>query len=251
MPKIGIMSAMQEEISSLLTAMDVTSKVVCGQRTYHVGTLWGSAVVIVFSRWGKVAAASTATELLARFDVEEIIFTGVAGGVRAGIDIGDIVVGSSLVQHDMDARPLFDRHVIPLLDVEHIKTDWALSQRLYDAAAEFVQHLANEVPEHELKRFGVKTPRVHQSEIASGDKFFASRDEISELGKRFPAVACVEMEGAAVAQVCHEHQIPFAVVRTISDSADASAVLDFPAFVQVVATKYAEGILRRFMNHRR
>jgi adenosylhomocysteine nucleosidase len=250
-PKIGIMSAMQEEISSLLTAMDVTSKVVCGQRTYHVGTLWGTSVVIVFSRWGKVAAASTATELVARFDVEEIIFTGVAGGVRTGINIGDIVVGSSLVQHDMDARPLFDRHVIPLLDVEHIKTDLTLSQRLYAAAGDFVQQLANEVPEHEINRFGIKTPQVHRSEIASGDKFFASKDEISELGKRFPAVACVEMEGAAVAQVCHEHQIPFAVVRTISDSADASAALDFPAFVQMVATKYAEGILRRFMSHMR
>ena len=113
---IGIMAAMQEEIDTLLKELPAGSEVVNdGRRTYHSGHLWGTPVVIVFSRWGKVAAATTATDLISDFCVTEILFTGVAGAAQPGLKVGDIVVGARLWQHDMDARPLFPRHEIPLL----------------------------------------------------------------------------------------------------------------------------------------
>jgi nucleoside phosphorylase len=113
---IGIMAAMQEEIDTLLKELPASSEVVDdGQRTYHSGRLWGTPVVVVFSRWGKVAAATTATHLISEFGVGEILFTGVAGAAQPGLNVGDVVVGARFWQHDIDARPLFPRHEIPLL----------------------------------------------------------------------------------------------------------------------------------------
>jgi len=121
---IGIMAAMQEEIDRLLRELPAGSEVVNdGRRTYHSGHLWGTPVVIVFSRWGKVAAATTATDLISDFCVTEILFTGVAGAAQPGLKVGDIVVGARLWQHDMDARPLFPRHEIPLLGRSSFASD--------------------------------------------------------------------------------------------------------------------------------
>src|SRR5262245_19958548 len=109
----GIMAAMQEEIDTLLKVLPVDCKVIYdGRRTYHSDHLWGTPMVVVFSRWGKVAAATTATHLIADFGVAEILFTGVAGAAHPGLKVGDVVVGARLWQHDMDARPLFPRHEI-------------------------------------------------------------------------------------------------------------------------------------------
>jgi len=118
------MAAMQEEIDRLLRELPAGSEVVNdGRRTYHSGHLWGTPVVIVFSRWGKVAAATTATDLISDFCVTEILFTGVAGAAQPGLKVGDIVVGARLWQHDMDARPLFPRHEIPLLGRSSFASD--------------------------------------------------------------------------------------------------------------------------------
>ena len=238
---------MPEEISSLLAAMERSSVRTCGQRTYHEGLLWDRPVVMVFSGWGKVAAASTATELIARFNVDQIVFTGVAGGVAPEISIGDVVIGTSLVQHDMDARPLFPRHVIPLLGLDRIHADPKLAEKLFKAASGFVADICEETAASDRKRFGIQSSKVIRGEIASGDKFFADHADLAALRSRLEETVCVEMEGAAVAQVCHEHKVPFGIVRTISDSAGASAATDFPAFVQTIATRYAHGILRRLL----
>ena len=118
---IGIMSAMREEIVSLVVELGTADEAIhTGMRTYHRGLLWGMPVVLVYSRIGKVAAASTATHLIAQFGVDEVIFTGVAGAVDPALNIGDIVVAAKLYQHDMDASPLFSQHEIPLLDMTTI-----------------------------------------------------------------------------------------------------------------------------------
>jgi adenosylhomocysteine nucleosidase len=96
---IGIMAAMQEEIDALLKELPADAEVVDdGRRTYHSGCVWGTPVVVVFSRWGKVAAATTATHLISDFGVAEILFTGVAGAAQSGLRVGDIVVGARLCQ---------------------------------------------------------------------------------------------------------------------------------------------------------
>src|SRR5262249_4269300 len=100
------MGAMPEEIEGLLGELEDVQVTEAGMRTYHKGNLWGTSVVLVFSRWGKVAAATTATYLIEHFGVSQLIFTGVAGGVDESLRVGDVVVASTLYQHDMDASPL-------------------------------------------------------------------------------------------------------------------------------------------------
>ncbi len=113
---VGIVGAMIEEISLLKEEM---TDMVCdsfGSRDYYCGTLYGVETVLVFSRWGKVASAMTATTLIGRYKIDALIFIGVAGAMAEKLNIGDVIIGNKLYQHDMDARPLFKKHEIPLTD---------------------------------------------------------------------------------------------------------------------------------------
>src|SRR5215471_2715042 len=247
---IGIMAAMQEEIDTLLKELPTDSAVVNeGQRTYQSGHLWGTPVVIVFSRWGKVAAATTAMHLISDFGVSEILFTGVAGAVQPGLRVGDIVVGARLWQHDVDARPLFPRHEIPLLGRSSFVSDEKRRNQLLHAAATFLRDdLSTAVSEANRNAFHIQSPKAIEGDIASGDKFFADRADLVDLLLRLPTIAAIDMESAAVAQVCYEYSVPFTVVRTISDAADESAAHDFPRFLRQVASEYSHGILKRLFD---
>ena len=248
---LAIVSAMLEEITSVIEALSDVKTQEFGRRQFHTGRLHGVAVVAVFSRYGKVAAAATVTQLLASYPVTRLIFGGVAGGARPGLAIGDIVVATDLVQHDMDASPLFPRYEVPLLGKARFATDPELRAQLLEAARLFVEHdLDSQVAPGERAYFKMTAPQVVQGLVASGDKFFASRNEVEDLRQRLPAVCCVEMEGAAVAQVCDEYGIPFAVVRTISDSADENSVHDFPRFAREIARHYSKGVLLRYLSVR-
>ena len=245
---LAIVSAMLEEITSVIQALSDVKTQEFGRRQFHTGLLHGAPVVAVFSRYGKVAAAATVTQLLASYPVTRLIFGGVAGGTRPGLAIGDIVVATDLVQHDMDASPLFPRYEVPLLGKARFAADPELRTQLAAAARLFVEHdLDSLVAPAERAYFKMTAPQVVEGLVASGDKFFASRDEVQDLRQRLPAVCCVEMEGAAVAQVCDEYGIPFAVVRTISDSADENSVHDFPRFAREIARHYSKGVLLRYL----
>jgi adenosylhomocysteine nucleosidase len=245
---LAIVSAMPEEIAGVIGSLTQVKAQELGRRQFHVGLWQGAETVAVFSRWGKVAAAATVTQLLASYPVTSLIFGGVAGATRPGLAIGDIVIGTELVQHDMDASPLYPRYEIPLLGKSRFPADLQLCERLTVAATAFLsEDLGSSVATGELEFFGIRAPKAVQGLIASGDKFFASRDEVRELRQRLPDVSCVEMEGAAVAQVCDEYGVPFAVVRTISDSADENSVHDFPRFSREIARHYSLGVLSRFL----
>jgi adenosylhomocysteine nucleosidase len=234
--KIGIMSAMTEEIEKLMSEMKSDQISQVGMRNYHEGVLWGIPTVLVFSHWGKVAAATTATQLISQFQVDEIIFTGVAGGAAPHLQIGDVVIGTDLYQHDMDARPIFAQHEIPLIGKTALKTDEKRSQLLFLAAEQFLKEgFFSAISEENRKEFFLTKPKVTYGAIASGDKFFAKKAELEELQSRLPDVFCVEMEGAAVAQVCHDYQIPFSILRTLSDTAK---------FIRAVASTYSHQIIR-------
>ena len=246
---IGIMAAMQEEIDTLLRELPAHSDVSDGQRTYHSGDLWGTPVVAVFSRWGKVAAATTATHLISDFGVAEILFSGVAGAAQSGLNVGDVVVGARLWQHDMDARPLVPRHEIPLLDRSSFASDEKRRDQLLQAAAAFLRDdLPTAAAEATRAAFHIQSPRAVEGDIASGDKFFADRVDLADLLLRLPTIAAVDMESAAVAQVCHEYGVPFTVVRTISDADDESAAHEFPRVLMQVASAYSHGILKRLLD---
>jgi adenosylhomocysteine nucleosidase len=245
---LAIVSAMQEEIAAVIDSLAGLKAQEFGKRQFHTGKFRGTDTVVVFSRYGKVAAAATVTQLLASYPVTRLVFSGVAGALRPGLNIGDIVVATTLVQHDMDATPLFKRYEVPLLGKSHFATDPDLRERLSLAAKQFLADDLNSlVPHAELAFFNMTSPKVVGGVIASGDKFFADAAEVTTLRQRLPEVCCVEMEGAAVAQVCDEYSVPFGVVRTISDSADAGAPGDFRRFSQQIARYYSAGIIARFL----
>jgi adenosylhomocysteine nucleosidase len=249
---LAIVSAMPEEIAGVLEALSDVRIQEFGRRQFHTGSLHGTEAVVVFSRWGKVAAAATVTQLLTSYPVTRLVFGGVAGATRTGLAIGDIVVASELLQHDMDASPLYPRYEVPLLGKARFAVDPLLREQLVAAAKTFLSHdLRAHVAAPEREFFRITSPRVLEGLIASGDKFFASAAEVQDLRQRLPEVCCVEMEGAAVAQVCDEYAVPFAVVRTVSDSADESSVHDFPRFSREIARHYLIGVLARFLTNAR
>lgn len=236
---------MPEEINDLVDCLEVEAKHELGGRTYYVGLLWGKKVVLVFSRWGKVAAASTVSTLILKFNITELIFTGVAGAIHNDLNIGDIVIGRNLYQHDMDARPLMAQFEIPLLGKTYFETHQNQIDKAYNAAKKFLtQNVLSQLPLHE---FNITKPQIHVGDIASGDKFFAKNEDKIALQNALPNILCVEMEGAAVAQVCYEYQIPFTIIRTISDTADHQAEMDFPKFIKAISSKYSEGILKEML----
>jgi adenosylhomocysteine nucleosidase len=234
----AILSALAEEQQGLLDRLQDARCVPRAGREFWQGELHGQPVVLALSRIGKVAAATTATTLIEAFGAQRLVFTGVAGGIAPGVRVGDVVVAQAFVQHDMDASPLFPRYQIPLYGRERFAGDLALGEALLAATRAG------------LDRLGLQAA-VHHGLIASGDRFVSAAEEaralhaaLSEAGH--PPLA-VEMEGAAVAQVCHDYGIPFAAMRTISDRADDTAHLDFPKFVTEVASRYALAILDEFV----
>jgi adenosylhomocysteine nucleosidase len=235
---IAILSALAEEQSGLLEALVDRHEVVQGGRSYWCGQLYGQPVVLALSRIGKVAAATTATALISHFGVQAMLFTGVAGGLAVGVRVGDVVVADGLLQHDMDASPLFSRYEVPLLGRSVFSTDAALTQQLQRACALALDALI----------LPGSRPAVHSGLVVSGDRFVSGTAEaatlVGNLQRAGYAPLAVEMEGAAVAQVCFDYGVPLALVRTISDRADDDAHSDFPAFVKEVASVYARAIVQ-------
>ncbi|MEO8154269.1 MAG: 5'-methylthioadenosine/adenosylhomocysteine nucleosidase [Rhizobacter sp.] len=233
--KVAIVGAMHDELRALLAHMPDEAPVMRAGREFWIGHLEGREVVVVLSRIGKVAAATTASVLLTEFDVDRIVFTGTAGGLGDGVQVGDVVVADALLQHDMDASPLFPRHEVPLYGLDRFAADVAMSNALASAA-----HAA-------LGALGAGEARVHRGLLISGDRFVSERSENNALRARLPDALAVEMEGAALAQVCHDFGVPFAVVRTVSDRADDTAHVDFNRFVAEVASHYTLAIVQHYL----
>jgi adenosylhomocysteine nucleosidase len=236
-PSLAILSALAEEQAGLLEQLRGAHCTRHAGRDFWQGQYQGVPVVLALSRIGKVAAATTAAALIERFGVSAIVFTGVAGGVGRGVQVGDVVLGAGYVQHDMDASPLFPRYQIPLSGHSVLPADAVLLDALRVACGQGLQGLQH----------AGRVPVLHQGLIASGDRFVNGLEETRSIVAALQAQGheplAVEMEGAAVAQVCLDYGLPFAAVRTISDRADDSAHLDFTVFVRDVASVYAQRIV--------
>jgi adenosylhomocysteine nucleosidase len=236
---VAIVAAMQQELGALLALMPDEQRVRVAERDFWVGHLHGQPVVAVLSRIGKVAAAVTATVLLERFGVRAIVFTGVAGGLAPGVNVGDVVVATELLQHDMDASPIFPRHEVPLMGLSRFVADAAISDALADVVTRVLRDPVALIGQDGVDEFGLQSPKVHRGLLVSGDRFVSTTAESAALQRELPDALAVEMEGAAVAQVCHDYGVPFAAMRTISDRADDAAHGDFARFVAVVASRYS------------
>jgi adenosylhomocysteine nucleosidase len=228
--KTAIVSAMQEELSAVLELMPDESRQPAAGREFWVGHLHGKEVVAVLSRIGKVAAATTATVLIERFGVDRIVFTGVAGGLAPGVNVGDVVVAGQFLQHDLDASPIFPKYEVPLYGTATFPTDDGLTRQLARAA-----------------QTALPGVMIHRGLVVSGDRFVSTTAESRALQQALPEALAVEMEGAAIAQVCRDYGVPFAAVRTVSDRADDAAHVDFLQFIQDVASRHSAAIVEAFL----
>ena len=247
---IGIMAAMHEELKRIVTMLEDVTEERVGHKTVYLGLLNQNRVAVVFSGWGKVASASTTTMLVERYQISRLVFTGVAGAISQYLEIGDIVIGSTFVQHDMDCAGVLGikRFEIPLLSLTEIP---ASSKELALAKQATQKYLAddfnNDVDANELAALGVTKPVIYTGLIASGDQFISSIEKQQELLVALPNLLAVEMEGAAVAQVAHEYSLPFTVIRIISDKANHDSMVDFPRFIEQVASHFTAGIVNRLI----
>lgn len=242
---LGIMGAMPEEVNKIIDAISEKEIIESGSRIYYKGKLYGQDVVAVFSRWGKVAAATTVTNLILEFKVDRIIFTGVAGAISPDLIVGDIVVAQRLYQHDMDARPLMRRFEIPLTG----KTSYEIPIQNIETIAQAVHNFLKKDKAFRkvLAEQSISHPKMLIGDIASGDLFISSSDMKNALLRNLPSVACAEMEGAAVAQVCDDYGVPLVVVRVISDSADEEAHSSAIGFVNQHAGDYSLSIIKEYI----
>ena len=244
---IGILGAMAQEIDEVKALLENKTVVNIGNREFVVGKINGIACVVAFSKWGKVAATITATLMVQEFGVTELIFSGTAGALADGLKVGDIVIAKRLVQHDLDVSPIIPRFELPLLNRIYVDSDPEVTALAGKAVSNLLeQGVEKMVGEQAVKDFNL-APTLYYGDIASGDQFINSDVKRLEILDHLPNVLCVEMEGAAVAQVCLEFGVPFTVIRTISDTADHNARIDFGKFIVEVANAYSRAIVNEIM----
>ena len=231
---IGIISAMQNEVNLLLSQADIERVDTVGKVDFHVGTLCGQQVVIAKAGIGKVLAASGMTAMLTCYPITEVVFTGVAGGVGDETQVLDEVIGTRLVQHDYGQITAdgFEWFAGTNGEADYCDCDPELVRLAYDAAV-----------------LELGETHVFKGIIASGDQFVASAAYVKRLREDFDAIAC-EMEGAAIAAVCHNYDIPFVVLRCMSDKADGEAHETYENMADLAADQSSRIVLRmlRAMN---
>ena len=216
MNRIGIIGAMELEVEELKSQMEEVTVKEKASMEFYQGTLNGKEVVVVRSGIGKVNAAVCTQILVDDFQVEAVINTGIAGSLKAEINIGDIVAYA--LQHDMDAREFgYPKGQIPQMNVFSFKAD----ETLRKVAVECCKKANPDI-------------QVFEGRVVSGDQFVASSEVKDELIREF-AGSCTEMEGAAIAQAAYLNHVPFVVLRAISDKADNSATMDYPTFEKAAA----------------
>lgn len=228
---LGIIGAMDEEVAKLkeqMTEVQVHKK---ANMEFVRGVMEGKQVVVVRSGIGKVNAGICAQILVDDYRVDGIINTGIAGSLRAEINIGDIVISTDAVQHDMDAVAFgYPLGQIPRMDVFSFEADKELAKLAEDCCHRVIPQVG-----------------IFHGRVASGDAFIASLERKTKIVNEFDAFCC-EMEGAAIAQAAYLNGIPFLIIRAISDKADDSASMDYPAF-EAMAIENSVKLIKEMVVH--
>lgn len=225
---LGIIAAMSEELELILQDMKLKNKKTVANLTFNEGTLYDKNVVAVVCGIGKVNAAICTQILISEFSVDKVINIGVAGGVNKDIYPGDVVIGNSLVEHDIDCSVFGDPvGQIPRMDTFDFKADDTLVNLAKDSC-------------NKLNNINSFVGR-----IVSGDQFIASQEKVQYLEKEFNAFSC-EMEGASIAHVCYSNNVPFVIIRSISDNANNGAHVDFEKFTPI-AVKNSTAIVKEMV----
>lgn len=227
---IGVIGAMDDEVKDLISKLDTHEVKTLGGIEFHIGKLFSKNVVIARCGVGKVFAAMCAQAMIIAFSPRLIINTGVAGALALGLDTGDTVIATRLVQHDMDTSPLGDPKGLIS----------GINKVYFDADERAVKILCGSAEELGIKAIAAT--------VASGDAFVADKESRERIREAFDASAC-EMEGAAIAQVAFVNSIPFAVIRAISDNADGNSAMSFPTFLAAAARtsqKLTEAVITHY-----
>lgn len=219
---IGIIGAMRIEVETIKSLMEIEEKRTISGVEYVSGKLHGKEIVVAVCGIGKVAAAMCTQTMILTYSPECIINTGVGGSLSNKLNICDIAISESLVQHDMDTSPLGDPvGLISGINIINIPAD----EKVVSLLEKAVESLGN--------------IKAVKGIIASGDQFIASGEKKKFITENFGAIVC-EMEGASIAQVCYTNGVPFGVVRAVSDCADGSSHMDYGEFLPVAAANAAK-----------
>lgn len=226
---IGIIGAMEEEVEILKEKMQDVEKLTKASMEFCRGKLGGKEVVVVRCGIGKVNAGICTQILSDVFLADSIINTGIAGSLQNQINIGDIVVSDTAMQHDMDATGFgYKKGVIPRMECSEFPAD----RRLAALACEVCQEVNPDI-------------QVHMGKVVTGDQFISDREIKNRILKEFSGF-CTEMEGAAIAQAAYLNGIPFVIIRAISDKADNSALMDYPEF-EKLAIKHCVNLVEHMV----
>ncbi|MBR1599576.1 MAG: 5'-methylthioadenosine/adenosylhomocysteine nucleosidase [Lachnospiraceae bacterium] len=210
---LGIIGAMDEEVAKIKEQMDDVNVTAMAAMDFYEGSIHGYPVVVVRSGIGKVNAAMCTQILAVKYKADAIINTGIAGSLDARIDIGDIVLSTDTLEHDMDAVAFgYPVGQIPRMDTLSFTAD----DDLRKLAREVCQNVNPDIS-------------VFEGRVVSGDQFISDKDKKNWLVETFKG-SCTEMEGAAIGHAAYLNNIPFLIIRAISDKADDSASVDYPAF---------------------
>lgn len=227
---IGIIGAMDEEVEILKSMLDITETVTEAGMTFYKGMLHNREIVLARSGIGKVNAAVCAQLMITLFKIDYLINSGVAGTLHQDINQGDIVISTDAVQHDVDTTVFGDPlGAIPRLGVTFFEADKALMNLAEKAA-------------NSLNFEGVS---IFRGRVASGDQFVAGGELKDRIQSNF-APSAVEMEGASIAHVAYLNQVPYVIIRAISDKADGSADLSYEEFLPLAA-KHASLLLEEMV----
>jgi adenosylhomocysteine nucleosidase len=229
--RFGIIGAMNEEIERMKTEMTVKKTYTYATVTFYEGTMHGKEMTLCKCGVGKVNAALTTQVLIDKFATTHILFTGVAGAIDESLDVGDLVVSTSAMQHDLDVTALgFKKGEIPYFEGS---SDFQADKKLLE--------IATTVAKESTNRY------IVQGRIVSGDQFISNHEYVQKLRKDFNA-ACVEMEGAAVAQVASMNDVPFVIIRSMSDKANGEASMSFTEFTEL-ASEQSHLLVSNILKH--
>lgn len=224
--KIGIIGAMEQEVSILKQAIENCQTVTKAGCTFFSGQLNGVDVVLLQSGIGKVAAAIGTTILLDEYQPDVVINTGSAGGFDSSLNLGDVVISTEVRHHDADVTAF----------------GYEMGQMAQQPAAFIADANLMDVAEKALEQMEDK--HAVRGLICTGDAFVCTAERQAFIRTHFPSVIAVEMEASAIAQTCHQFNVPFVVVRAISDVADKESPMSFEEFLPLAAKSSSEMVFK-------